>query len=153
MSHPSESFSSPLSPTGQQVIAVLGHQILLWETAFYYDMLMIDTKTSYEINSVCHPIVFSNIHPFQPEVLSPTFTHWVLFWFFDKIISAWIAKSDFIAYSHIFQMIINLKYRFMNLDFHIKRMLMHLLYNSILCFSYSDIILVNTPACVFAIHT
>ena len=35
---PSESFSFPLSPTGQQVTAVLGHQILLWETAFYYDM-------------------------------------------------------------------------------------------------------------------
>ena len=32
---PSEYF---LSPTGQQVTAVLGHQILLWETAFYYDM-------------------------------------------------------------------------------------------------------------------
>ena len=38
MSCSSESFSSPLSPTGQQVTAVLGHQILLWETAFYYDM-------------------------------------------------------------------------------------------------------------------
>ena len=32
---PSEYF---LSPTGQQVTAVLGHQILLWETTFYYDM-------------------------------------------------------------------------------------------------------------------
>ena len=29
---------SRLSLTGQQVTAVLGHQILLWETAFYYDM-------------------------------------------------------------------------------------------------------------------
>ena len=38
MSHPSESVSSPLSLTGQQVTAELGHQILLWETAFYYDM-------------------------------------------------------------------------------------------------------------------
>ena len=38
MSLPSESFSSPLSPTGQQVTAVLSHQILLWEIAFYYDM-------------------------------------------------------------------------------------------------------------------
>ena len=38
MSHPSGSFSSTLSPTGQQETAVLGHQILLWETAFYYDM-------------------------------------------------------------------------------------------------------------------
>ena len=33
--------------------------------------------------------------------------------FFDKIISAWFAKSDFIAYSHVFQVIIKLKYRFM----------------------------------------
>ena len=38
MSHPSDSFWPPLSPTGQQVTAVLGHQILLWKTAFYYDM-------------------------------------------------------------------------------------------------------------------
>ena len=37
-SRPSQSFSSPLSPTGQQVTAVLGHQILLWETAFCNDM-------------------------------------------------------------------------------------------------------------------
>ena len=34
-------------------------------------------------------------------------------------------------------------------DLHIKRMLVHLLYKSILYFSYSDIILVYTPACVF----
>ena len=32
------------------------------------------------------------------------------------------------------------------LDLHIKRMLVNHLYNSILCFSYSDIILVYTPA-------
>ena len=32
------------------------------------------------------------------------------------------------------------------LDLHIKRMLVNLLYNSILCFSYRDIILVYTPA-------
>ena len=35
------------------------------------------------------------------------------------------------------------------LDLQIKRMLLNLLYNSILCPSYSDIILVYTPACVF----
>ena len=35
------------------------------------------------------------------------------------------------------------------LDLHIKRMLMNLLYNSIICFSYSDIILVYTPAWFF----
>ena len=35
------------------------------------------------------------------------------------------------------------------LDLHIKRMLVNLLYNSILCFSYSDIILVYTPAWFF----
>ena len=29
--------------------------------------------------------------------------------FFDEIISAWFAKSDFIAYSHIFQVIMKLK--------------------------------------------
>ena len=31
---------------------------------------MIDPKTSYEIDSVGHPIVFPNIHPFQPEIIS-----------------------------------------------------------------------------------
>ena len=41
--------------------------------------LMIDPKIINEIDSVGHPIVFRNIHPFQPEVLSPTFTHWVLY--------------------------------------------------------------------------
>ena len=63
MSHPSESFSSPLSPTGHQVTAVLGHQILLWETAFYYDMADDWSKNSYEFDSIGHPIAFPNIHP------------------------------------------------------------------------------------------
>ena len=79
MSHPSESFSSPLSPTGQQVTAVQGHQNSFDKQHSTMKWLMIDPKTSYEISSVGHPIVFSNIHPFQPEVLSPTFTQWVLF--------------------------------------------------------------------------
>ena len=35
------------------------------------------------------------------------------------------------------------------LDLHIKRELVNLLYNSILCFSYLDMILVYTPACIF----
>ena len=51
----------------------LRNSILLW-----YGW-MIDPKTSYEIGSVGHPIDFSNIYPFQPEVLSLSFTHWVLF--------------------------------------------------------------------------
>ena len=38
MSCPSESCLPPLSSTGQQLAAAPGHQILLWETAFYYDM-------------------------------------------------------------------------------------------------------------------
>ena len=29
---------------------------------------------------------------------------------FDKIILAWFAKSDFVAYNHVFQVIIKLKY-------------------------------------------
>ena len=126
--------------------------------------LMIDKKNSYETDSLGHPIVFPNIHPPQPEVLSPSLTHWVIFlgiyaieminplckhcassisifidsvqeflctyweskcfqkqWidfegskmistyydFFDKIISAWFAKFDFMAYSHVFQVILN----------------------------------------------
>ena len=36
---------------------------------------MIGPKTTYEIDSVGHPIVFF----VQPEILSPTFTYWVLF--------------------------------------------------------------------------
>ena len=65
---PSEYF---LSPTGQQVTAGLGHQILLSETTFYYDMADDWSKNQF---------VFPNIHPFHPEVLSPTFTHWVFSW-------------------------------------------------------------------------
>ena len=33
--------------------------------------------------------------------------------FFDEIISAWFAKSDYIAYSHIFQVIMKLKWIYM----------------------------------------
>ena len=44
---------------------------------------MIGPKNSYEIDSVGHQIVggffWFKVYPFQPEVLSPTFTHWVLF--------------------------------------------------------------------------
>ena len=79
MSHPSEYFSSPRSPTGQQVTAVLGHQILLWETAFYYDMAD-DWSKNQLWNWLCRsPNCLFQYTPFQPEVLSPTFTHWVLF--------------------------------------------------------------------------
>ena len=46
------------------------HSTMIW--------LTIDPKTSYEIDWVGQPIIFPNIHPFQPEFLSPTFTHWVL---------------------------------------------------------------------------
>ena len=50
----------------------LRNSILLW-----YGW-MIGPKTSYEIDSVGHPIVFFfKIYPFQPEVLSPTFIQWV----------------------------------------------------------------------------
>ena len=74
---PSEYF---LSPTGQQVTAGLGHQLLLWETAFYYDMADDWSKNQLWNWLISHQIVFPNIHPFQPEVLSPTFTHWVFSW-------------------------------------------------------------------------
>ena len=121
---------------------------------------MIGQKTSYEIDSVGHPIFFK-IYPFQPEVLSPTFIHWVfvfgicaiemiyplckyvlrvfpfsLFLYRNsfvhkcfrkqqdgsegsEMISTYIdflTKSfqhDFIAYSHVFQVIMKLKWIYM----------------------------------------
>ena len=170
MSHPSESFSSSLSPTGQQVTAVLGHQILLWETAFYYDMAD-DWSKNQLWNWLCRspnclsqytPLStwssLSNFHTLstflwnichwsdEPSMQTLCFMYFhfhcfctgiplyilkeyiflktvrwfwrqqddlYLSWFFDKIISAWFAKSDFIAYSHVFQVIMKFKYIFM----------------------------------------
>ena len=72
MSRPSESFLSPLSPTGQQVTAVLGHQILLWETAFYYDMAD-DWSKNHLWNWLCR----------SPNCLSP------------NCLSTWSSLSNF----------------------------------------------------------
>ena len=164
---PSEYF---LSPTGQQVTAVLGHQILLWETAFYYDMaddwsknqlwnwlirssnclsqytplstwsslsnfhtlsIFLAIYASEMINPLCKHCA-SSISIFIVSVQEFLCSYWrskcfqktgrwfwrqqndlYLFWFFDKIILAWFTKSEFIAYSHVFQVIVKLKYRFM----------------------------------------
>ena len=136
MPRPSESFSSTVSPTGQQVTAVLGHQILLWETAFYYDMAddwsknylsqytFLSTWSSLSnfhtlstfLGNICHrndkhsmqTLCFKYFHfhcfctgiPLYKSIHSmfPKIVRWFwrqqndlyLFWFCDKIISAWL---------------------------------------------------------------